>query len=195
MKATTGKAVKIEYTGKFDDGQVFDSSKGREPLEFVLGSGQVIPGFDKAVMNMEVGEEKTVKIESKDSYGERKEELKQVIPRSQLPPTPEPKVGMQLVMQTPQGQQMPAMIAKVEDDKVTLDLNHPLAGKDLTFEIKLVEVNDKLTKPIPQAHEHEHECCGSGNCSDKEGKEKKEGECNGSGNCHDKESKEPSKEE
>lgn len=137
-----GDKVKLDYTGKLEDGSVFDSSEGKAPLCFEVGSGQVIPGFDKAVEGMKTGEEKTFTLKSEDAYGSVKEDLKQEIPRDKLPAEPEPKEGMMLMMQAPTGQQIPARIVGVSEDKVTIDVNHPLAGKDLTFTVKVVGVNE-----------------------------------------------------
>ncbi|MBR9703943.1 peptidylprolyl isomerase [Candidatus Pacearchaeota archaeon] len=149
MVVKTNNKVTIEYEGKLESGEVFDSSKkAGKPLEFVTGSGMVIPGFDEGVIGMEKGEEKELNIESDKAYGPYREEMKKEFPKESLPKEPEPKVGMVLVLTTPQGQQIPAKIAKVEADKVIIDLNHPLAGKKLIFKIKLVdyskgEVEDK----------------------------------------------------
>ena len=138
-----GNIVTIEYEGKLEDGTVFDSSKNHDkPLEFEVGSGMVIPGFDKAVTGMKKGQEKEFSIESKDAYGEPRKELMKEISRSALPQDKEPKEGMMVVIGTPQGQ-IPAKIAKVTKDLVTLDLNHPLAGKKLIFKIKILEVKEK----------------------------------------------------
>jgi len=155
MKAQKGNKVKVEYTGKFDDGTIFDSSQGREPLAFKVGAKQVIPGFDNVIKGMKLNEKKTIKILADEAYGQPNEELKKEVPRSALPQDQEPKEGMQLLMQTPDGHQIPARIAKVNKDKVILDLNHPLAGKNLTFEIKLVEI-----KEDDGSDGDEHECCG-----------------------------------
>ena len=137
-----GDKVKVEYTGKLEDGSVFDSSEGKEPLQFEVGAQQVIPGFEKAVEGMKKDEEKEFTLKVDEAYGPVKEEMVQEIPRDKLPAEPEPKEGMMLMMQAPTGQQIPAKITKVEDDKVTIDINHPLAGKDLTFSVKVVGVND-----------------------------------------------------
>ena len=142
MNVDKGCKVKVEYEGRLDSGQVFDSSKHGEhshPLEFVVGSGMVIPGFDSAVLGMKEGEEKEFEIESKDAYGERREDLKKEIPRSSLPQDQEPKAGMGLMVQTPQGQ-IPVQITEVRDDVVVIDFNHPLAGKKLVFKIKIASV-------------------------------------------------------
>lgn len=136
-----GDKVTIEYEGSFDDGTVFDSSaKHEKPLEFVIGQKQVIPGFESAVLEMEKGQEKQIKIESNDSYGERNDDLVKKVPKSQLPENLDPKPGMVLGLQGPDGRQIPAPIVAVSDEDVTLDLNHPLAGKNLNFKIKLLDV-------------------------------------------------------
>jgi len=145
-KIKKGDKVKISYTGKLEDGKVFDSSEGRAPLEFEAGAGKVIPGFDKAVDGMELNEEKTFTVKSEEAYGPVRKELVQEFPRDKLPEKPEPEVGMMLALQGPDGRQIPAKITKVEGDKVTIDINHPLAGKDLTFEIKVVGVNEPATE-------------------------------------------------
>lgn len=139
-QAKTGDTVKIHYTGTLEDGTQFDSSEGREPLEFALGGGQVIPGFDSAVDGMAVGESKTVTIAPGEAYGERHDQLVQVVPKSALPDDMEPEVGMQLQSQSPDGQIMNLVIADVTEDNVTVDGNHPLAGQALTFAIELVEI-------------------------------------------------------
>ena len=137
-----GDTVKVHYTGKLNDGSVFDSSQDREPLEFTLGEGQLIPGFENAVTGMEEGDSTTVDIPIDEAYGERRDDLELEVAKNELPDNVEPEVGMQLQMQQQEsGEAVPVQITKVEDEKVTLDANHPLAGKDLTFDIELVEVN------------------------------------------------------
>ena len=138
--AKTGDTVKIHYTGTLDDGTQFDSSAGRDPLEFELGGGQVIPGFDSAVEGMAVGDNKNVRIEPDQAYGERHEQLVQEVPRSALPDDLEPEVGMGLQSQSPDGQVMMLMVTEVGDDSITVDANHPLAGQALNFDIELVEI-------------------------------------------------------
>ena len=143
MKITKGSKVKLDYTGKLDDGTVFDTSKHEghsHPLEFVAGSGQVIPGFDNAVMGMETGEKKTFSIESKDAYGPHNPQLLQPYPRDKLPPEHEVVAGMALVFKAPDGQEIPVLVAEVKEDEIILDMNHPLAGKRLNFEIEVVSV-------------------------------------------------------
>ncbi|MFC4487726.1 MULTISPECIES: peptidylprolyl isomerase [Tepidiphilus] len=138
--AKAGDTVQVHYTGKFDDGSVFDSSAGRDPLEFTVGSGQVIPGFEQAVEGMAVGQTKTVTIPAAEAYGDRVAEAVLQVPREQLPPDLEPEVGQQLVMQSRDGRQIPIVVVEVTEDSITIDANHPLAGRDLTFEIELVAV-------------------------------------------------------
>ncbi len=140
MPVENGNKVQIEYCGTLEDGTVFDDSKNHgKPLEFEVGTKQVIPGFENAVLGMEKDEEKEVSIEPKEAYGEYNDQLIKDIPRTQLPQDQEPKEGMMLMMGMPNGQQMPAKITKVTEERVTLDLNHPLAGKKLNFKIKLVD--------------------------------------------------------
>lgn len=143
-KVKDGDTVKVHYTGTLtEDGTVFDSSQDREPLEFTLGEGKLIPGFEKAVVGMEEGDETTVEIESGDAYGQRREDLELEVAKSDLPDNIEPEVGMQLQMQQQEnGQAIPVQITAVEDELVKLDANHPLAGKDLTFDIELIEIVD-----------------------------------------------------
>lgn len=135
-----GKAVKVHYKGILDDGSVFDSSEGREPLPFTVGEGKVIPGFEQAVSDMSVGDTKTVTIPSADAYGDPDPRMTGPVPKANLPDDLEPTVGMMLQMTTPQGA-MPVRIVEVAEDTVTVDANHPLAGQDLTFEITLVEAD------------------------------------------------------
>ncbi|MCP5089958.1 MAG: peptidylprolyl isomerase [Gammaproteobacteria bacterium] len=139
-QAKSGDTVRIHYTGTLDDGTEFDSSAGREPLEFSLGGGQVIPGFDSAVDGMAIGDSKTVTISPDDGYGPRHEQLVQQVPKSTLPEDIEAAVGMQLQSQTPDGQIMNLVVVEVAEESITLDANHPLSGQALTFAIELVEI-------------------------------------------------------
>lgn len=140
----SGDKVKIEYKGTLKDGTVFDSSeKQGKPLEFEIGAQQVIQGFEDAIKTMKQGEEKKITLEPKDAYGEHDERLIKSIPRDQLPKDQEPKEGMVLLVTLPNKQQIPAVITKVENDNVTIDINHPLAGKTLNFDLKLVGVVEK----------------------------------------------------
>ncbi len=139
-KATSGDSVKIHYTGKLEDGTKFDSSVGRDPLEFQLGSGQVIPGFDKAVEGMAVGESKSVTIPPEDAYGPRENRMIQEVPKSALPEELTPVEGMALQSQSQDGQTMRLTVTAVNEDTITVDANHPLAGKALNFDIELVAI-------------------------------------------------------
>lgn len=139
-KAKAGDSVKVHYTGKLKDGTIFDSSEGREPLAFEVGAGQMIKGFDAAVDGMEVGDSKTAEIPAAEAYGEARQDLMFDVPKTNLPEDLKPEVGQQLAMTQPDGQQVPVTVAKVEEDKVIIDANHQLAGKDLIFDIQLVEI-------------------------------------------------------
>lgn len=140
-EAKKGDRVKVHYTGKLTDGSVFDSSRDREPLEFELGAGMMIAGFDAAVTGMKVGESKTAEIPSNEAYGEHNEEMVISVPKTQLPEGLNPEVGQQLGMQQPNGQSIPVRVTKVESDSIEIDANHPLAGKDLIFDLELVEIS------------------------------------------------------
>ncbi len=141
MTAKTNDKVKVHYKGTLSNGEVFDSSEGREPLEFTLGAGQVIPGFDSGVEGMALNEEKTINIPAAEAYGDVRPELIQEVPTAQLPAEIKPEVGLQLMSNTPDGQQIPLVITEVKEASIMVDANHPLAGKDLTFEITLVGIN------------------------------------------------------
>lgn len=140
-QAKQGDTVKIHYTGTLKDGTVFDSSEGRDPLAFTIGSGQVIPGFDEAVSGMKVDEKKNVTIPADKAYGARNEEMVINAPRDQVPADINPEVGQKLQMQGPDEQLIVVEITEVNEDSITLDANPPLAGKDLTFDIELVRIN------------------------------------------------------
>ena len=138
--AKTGDSVKIHYTGTLEDGTTFDSSAGHDPLEFTVGSGQVIVGFDEAVTGMAPGEKKNVIIPADKAYGQRNEEMVITAPRDQVPPEINPEVGQQLQMSGPDQQMLVVQVTGVTDEHVILDANPPLAGKDLTFDIELVSI-------------------------------------------------------
>lgn len=138
--AQQGDTVTVHYTGKLDTGDVFDSSRERDPLEFTVGEGQVIPGFDRAVEGLAVGESREVRLEPNEAYGQPREDLVVDVPRSQFPPEGTPEVGQQVQVQVAPDQNRVATIAEVGDEAIKLDLNHPLAGKPLTFEVELVEI-------------------------------------------------------
>ncbi len=138
--AKAGDTVKIHYTGTLEDGTQFDSSQGRDPLEFQVGGGQVIPGFDKAVEGMSIGENKSVEIPAEDAYGEHHPQMVQEVPRTALPEDLEPQVGMGLSARNPDGSEVQLTVTEVKDETITVDGNHPLAGKALNFDIELVEI-------------------------------------------------------
>ena len=135
-----GDTVKVHYTGTLDNGEVFDSSLQRDPLQFTLGQGQLIPGFEKAVIGLGVGDVTTANIPSVEAYGEHNPQMEVTVEKSQLPEGMTPEVGMQLQLNQPDGQPIPCVITKIEGEMVTIDANHPLAGKDLTFNIEIVEI-------------------------------------------------------
>lgn len=177
MEISNNKLVSIHYKGTLEGGEVFDESTGKEPLEFIFGMGMIIPGLEKGLEGMKVGDKKTVSIESKDAYGPQIPEAIQEVPKAQFPPEIKLEVGAQLAAQGPQGM-IPVKIAEVKEESVMVDMNHPLAGKDLTFEVEVVGVREStpedLHKFMPQAPEGG---CGAGGC----------GDCASSGSCGPKE--------
>lgn len=140
-QAKTGDTVKIHYSGKLNDGTQFDSSAGRDPIEFAVGAGAVIPGFEKAVEGMAVGESKSIAIPAEEAYGPHHEQLVQDVPSSALPEGMTPEVGMQLQGTGGDGQTMNFVVTSVNDESITVDGNHPLAGQQLNFDIELVEIS------------------------------------------------------
>ena len=134
-----GDTIKVHYTGKVADGTVFDSSRDREPLEFTIGEGKLIPGFEKAVVGMNIGDSNTVTIPSDEAYGEKRTDMIVDVQRSQIPQDISPEVGQQLQVQQKDGSAIPVVISEVTETTVKLDANHPLAGKDLTFDIEVVD--------------------------------------------------------
>ncbi len=146
MKVEKGDKIKIEYEGKLEDGTVFDTSnrEGKQNLlEFTAGVGQVIPGFDNAIVGMEKDEKKEITLEPEQAYGKYQEGLKKQIPKDMLPKEQTPEKGMALMLSTPDGKQFPAKIVEVGDKEITVDLNHPLAGKKLVFNFKVIEIEKK----------------------------------------------------
>ena len=139
-KAKEGDLVKVHYTGKLKDERIFDSSKDGEPLEVTLGSGQVIPGFERAVVGMSVGDSKTFEIAAAEAYGSYRDELVVEIDKERIPEDLTVKVGQQLVLRQAEGPTIRVMVTDMSDQSVTLDANHPLAGEDLMFEVKLIEI-------------------------------------------------------
>ncbi|MEZ7514578.1 FKBP-type peptidyl-prolyl cis-trans isomerase [Flavobacterium frigidarium] len=134
--------VKVHYTGKLADGQVFDTSEGKEPLAFTLGEGRLIPGFEKGLIDMKLNEKKTINITKDDAYGDPREDLIIEVPKTELPQEMTPEVGMGLVSRTPEGQEMNLMVVEVREESVVLDGNHPLAGKELIFDLEVVEITE-----------------------------------------------------
>jgi peptidylprolyl isomerase len=140
QQVKSGDTVRVHYHGKLDDGSTFDSSEGRDPLEFTVGSGQVIKGFDEAMLNMQPGEKKTVNIPVEQAYGQRNDDMMMEYPKSEFPADMKPEVGMELHMSDNMGNVFPVVIEAVNEETVILDANHPLAGKDLTFDLELVSI-------------------------------------------------------
>lgn len=132
--------VRVHYTGKLTDGRVFDSSLEREPLEFTMGKGQLIPGFEKGILDMKVSEKKTVNIPVDEAYGDSRPELIQEVDKSQLPEDIKPEVGMGLVSKSPDGQEMNLVVKEVKEESIVVDANHPLAGQDLIFDLEVIEI-------------------------------------------------------
>ena len=132
--------VKVHYTGKLSNGEVFDTSLERDPMEFQVGKGQLIPGFENGVIDMKVNEKKTIVVPSDEAYGEARPELVQEVPNDRLPPEIKPEVGMGLVSTTPEGQEIQLVVKEVKDEAIVVDGNHPLAGQDLTFEVEVVSI-------------------------------------------------------
>lgn len=136
----SGDTVRIHYTGTLTDGTKFDSSEGRDPLEFTVGEGQIIPGLEQAIPGMTVGDKKTVAVPAENAYGDTNPDARQDVPRGEIPADIPLDLGTQLQVQAPDGQVLPVTVVAVTEEVVTLDANHPLAGKDLTFDIELVEI-------------------------------------------------------
>jgi peptidylprolyl isomerase len=157
-KVENGSFVSVDYKGILENGQVFDTSHGRQPIEIQMGAGRLIKGFENELMGMALNEKKIFTLAPEDAYGQRDEDQTHSFPRSEVPPEMTPRVGMTIGLSNPEGQQVPARIVYLDDEKLTLDLNHPLAGKSLTFEIEVVGISTTPTqKPMS---------CGSGcDCS------------------------------
>jgi len=136
--------VKVNYTGKLSDGQIFDTSEGKEPIEFTLGQGRLIPGLEKGLINMKLHEKKTISIVKEEAYGEVNESLIQEVNKKDLPQDMEPEVGMGLVSKSPEGQEINLMVVEVKEESIIIDGNHPLAGKDLIFEIEVLEIKEAV---------------------------------------------------
>lgn len=183
MDISNNKVVTIHYTGKLSDGSVFDSSEGKDALEFIFGTGMIIPGLEEGLEGLKATDKKTVEIGFEKAYGPVRDEARQEVPKTQLPADVPLEVGMQLAAQGPHGA-MPVTVAEIKEETVVMDFNHPLAGKDLTFEVEVVEVREATKEELEagtQAHAHaedgsccaEGETCEAGSC-DKESCENKE---------------------
>jgi FKBP-type peptidyl-prolyl cis-trans isomerases 2 len=171
-KVENNMYVSVHYKGTLNNGEVFDSSEGRMPLEVLMGSGQLIKGFENSLMGMALKEKKTFTLAPEDAYGLREEKLLHNFPLSEVPPGANPEVGQLIGLQTPDGRQVPAHIIKIDNENIVLDLNHPLAGQALTFDIKVVGISNTPTQDQGGCG---CGCTSSGNCDD-------EGGC-GEGGC------------
>lgn len=153
MDISQNKVVKMHYKGTLSDGSVFDSSEGREPLEFIFGVGMIIPGLEKGIQGLKVGDKKSVAVKADEAYGQKNDATIQEVPKNQFPEDLKLEVGMQLMAQGPHGA-IPVQIAEILDDKVKVDFNHPLAGKDLTFNIEVVDVREATEEELSHGHVH-----------------------------------------
>ena len=145
-KVENGQFVSVHYTGTLQDGEVFDTSEGRHPLEVQIGAGQIISGFEKALIGMALNEKKNLTLDPEDAYGQRDDSLTHSFPREDVPAEINPEVGQTVALSSPEGRQVPAIITEVNDEKVVVDLNHPLAGLTLTFDIEVVGISDTATQ-------------------------------------------------
>ena len=136
--------IKVNYTGKLSNGQIFDTSEGKEPIEFILGQGRLIPGFEKGLIDMKLNEKKTIEIAKDQAYGDVNDNLIQEINKAELPQDMEPKVGMGLVSKSPDGKEINLMVVEVKDESIVIDGNHPLAGHDLIFDVEVVEIKETV---------------------------------------------------
>lgn len=153
MEIKPNTVVKMHYKGTLSDGSVFDSSEGREPLEFIFGIGMIIPGLEEGISGLVVGDKKTINIASEKAYGARQDEAMQEVPKNQLPQDVELQVGMQLAAQGPQGV-IPVVIADIKEETVVVDFNHPLAGQDLTFDVEITEIREATEEELNHGHVH-----------------------------------------
>lgn len=151
MEIAQDKVVSLHYKGTLDDGSVFDTSEGRDPLLFIFGTGMIIPGLEEGIKGLKRGDKKAVKVASDKAYGPVREDAKQEVPKTQLPQEAEIKVGMQLAAQGPQGA-IPVTVSEIKDETVVIDFNHPLAGKDIIFNVEIIDVRD----PTPEETSHGH---------------------------------------
>jgi peptidylprolyl isomerase len=162
-RVENGKYVSVEYTGTLGDGEVFDSSEGGQPLEVHMGAGQMIKGFEAQLLGMALNEKKVFTLEPEEAYGPRNDDMTQSIPRSEVPPELDLQLDMVLGLVTPEGRQIPARIVRLDDDELTVDLNHPLAGESLTFEIEVVGISSTPTQESTGCHSG---CQCSGDCEE-----------------------------
>jgi FKBP-type peptidyl-prolyl cis-trans isomerase SlpA len=144
IQVKENNTVKVNYTGKLSDGQIFDTSEGREPIEFTLGQGQLIPGFEKGLIDMKLNEKKTITISKEEAYGDVNKDLIQEVNKTELPQDMAPKVGMGLVSKSPDGQEMNLMVVEVREETIVIDGNHPLAGKDLIFDLEVLAITEAV---------------------------------------------------
>ena len=142
IQVTVNSTVKVHYTGKLADGEVFDTSDGKEPIEFTLGQGQLIPGFEKGLIDMKLNEKKTITVAKEEAYGDVNKDLIQEVKKTELPQDMTPEVGMGLVSKSPDGQEMNLMVVEVKEESIVIDGNHPLAGKDLVFDLEVIEIKE-----------------------------------------------------
>jgi peptidylprolyl isomerase len=163
-----GKYISLEYTGTLSNGEIFDSSVGRKPLEILMGSGQLIAGFESQLMGMVLNEKKVFTLAPDDAYGQKDDRLMQSVPRSEVPSDMNIQVGMVVGFIAPDGHRVPARIVELDDAQLTVDLNHPLAGQSLTFEIEVIGINDEPTQEIGTGCSGDCESdgcdCSGGNC-------------------------------
>jgi peptidylprolyl isomerase len=145
-KVETGHFVKVDYTGKLDNGEVFHSTQNAQPVEIEVGAGRLIKGFEDALVGMAQNEKKSFDLTAEEGFGPRDENMMQTFNRSDLPGDFQPKIGDVVALSTPQGGQVPAKVKEMDDEKITVDLNHPLAGQDLSFDVEIIEINEEATE-------------------------------------------------
>ncbi len=154
-KVETGKFVSVHYKGTLENGEVFDTSEGRHPLEVQIGAGQIIAGFEKALMDMSLNEKKVFTLDPNEAYGQKDESLSHSFDRADIPAEMNIEVGQTVALSSPEGQQVPAQVIEADDKKVVVDLNHPLAGETLTFDIEVVGISSTQTQDSQEG-------CGTG---------------------------------
>ena len=157
-KVENGKYVSVDYEGRLENGEVFDSSQNSQPLEVRVGSGQIIKGFEDALLGMSLREKKVFTLSPEEAYGTRDENQIHTFSREEVPAEMNPQVGEMIGLQTPDGQQIPATIAEADAEKIVVDLNHPLAGKELTFEVEVVNISDTPTQESSCGCDHGGSC-------------------------------------